>query len=293
MERLGGKMPNPFQLDGPSFLLFYFTVVLLSHLLIYIIRLSIAGGEIPKVSMQDPYLIAYLSKGKEGVIQLAVLKLVNEKKLTVTDGNRLICSDNSSSKEPIEKTILNFFRDENTTKNLLKSKLFDPLLKSYHTKLTSLGLLPTDLQIQLVGNTKLFLALALFALSAFRIYFSILSGHYNLLFLVILTFLGIITILVFHDKTKSLKGKTFLNHLKSTLQTSRSISHSGNNLSYLLAAASGFIILGELGAQNNVLFPHSNSSNSSGTSGSSCSSSSCSSGDSSCGGGCGGCGGGD
>ena len=288
-------MPNPFQLDGPSFLVFYLILIVTAHLLVYIIRQSMAGGSMPKVNMQDPYLIAYLSKGKEGVIQLAILKLVDEKKLLITDENRLINKDNVSSNNAIEATVLDFCQEGNTTKSLFNGNLFDPLVKQYHTHLTSLGLLPTEAQIQLVGNTKLVLALGLFGLAALRVYFSILNGHYNLMLLVVLSFFGIITIQVFHDKTKSLKGKAFLGKLQSSLQSSRSVSNSGSNLSYLLAAASGLVILGELSGQNEILFPHSHSSSSSGTSGTSCSSSdsSCSSGSSSCGSGCGGCGGGD
>ena len=76
---------NPFDLTGPSFLVFYWTLSVLCLLLIYWLRLRSDVTGAPKQMSRDACVLAYLRGGYPEVVRVALLTLVDEGVVVVRD----------------------------------------------------------------------------------------------------------------------------------------------------------------------------------------------------------------
>ena len=76
---------NPFDLPGPQFLLFFWMFAVVVLVLAGLVRRRVEEGEVPKLAVVDPYVVACLRGGQEEAIKLAVLSLC-ERGLLTEDG---------------------------------------------------------------------------------------------------------------------------------------------------------------------------------------------------------------
>lgn len=63
-------MPNPFDLPGPDFLVFYAFLGVLTIGLLWFARRASEGADAPRIDYSDPYLLAYLRGGQSEVIRV-------------------------------------------------------------------------------------------------------------------------------------------------------------------------------------------------------------------------------
>lgn len=80
---------NPLDFDGPTFLAFYAAVAgaaVVAGLVLRYVSKGDDGSESKSVEVVDPYEAAYLSGGKDGVVQAALTALARRGNLAVTDG---------------------------------------------------------------------------------------------------------------------------------------------------------------------------------------------------------------
>ena len=296
----------PFNLPGPEFLLFYLVFGALVLLAMVLLRRSAEMDQSRKVSLSDPCLIACLRGGKNEVLRLATVSLIDRGLLKVTDSQLSAASPTAAKgvRLELEREILSYFDSTKDASSIFSEWRFESALRSYEEELARLGLLP-DANLKTARWRRLGWALALLGGVAFiKIVAALSEGRTNIQFLIVLTAAFGFAAYAISRPRLTAKGKALLDDLRVLFgnlkdrASSLRPSSSPNELA-LLAAVFG------VGAIPAAAFPYARklypkAAKSGGDSfisscGSSCGSSSGSScgsscGGGGCGGGCGGCG---
>lgn len=290
---------NPFDLRGPQFLLFYLLLagMLLAAVSILRRRLEARWATGPMPVLHDPYAIAYLRGGKNELLRVAVISLV-DRGLLYASGNNLATTQAGREvqvRKRIEEDLLRRCLVVHTPGELFRSDALDAGVLEYEHVLAQHKLV-ADFEIRRARTWLTNGAIAiLLAVSLAKIAVALSRGRTNIAILVLLTLLAIGFARQIGFPRQTVRGKQFLAELQNLFQSLRlrasQIRPGGANADLALAAAVfGIDVLSQRDfAWTRVLHPPQGSAGSSSCgSGSSCGSS-CGGGG--CGGGCGGCGG--
>jgi len=293
---------NPFDLLGPQFLLFYLILGGGVILMLGLLRRARESSDTLKVNLTDPYLIAYLRGGKNEVLRLGTVSLI-DRGLLVVKGSRLRSDWQQATDiitNPIEKALLQKFLSEDEATSIYKDSALEAACQPYLATLTRQGLLP-DEATRTTRMTRFIIGGAILFFVAFtKIMIALARGRHNILFLVFLTLLAIVVAYKVSNPFRTLKGSEQLADLRtlfgSLKDRASGISPGGATGELaLLAAVFGMAALPtSVFPHAKALYPKATSSGSSswgsscGSSCGSCCGSSCGGGG--CGGGCGGCG---
>jgi uncharacterized protein (TIGR04222 family) len=285
---------NPFDLSGPSFLVFYICVALIVVIALKLVIDGAEGGAPPALPLSDPYQIAWLRGGTPEAARIAVLSLTDRGLLAVS-GDNLVNSSHAQPvvREPIESAILARCRPFGTAATAV---LGDPGVERacapYRARLERLQLMP-DAAMRAQRYRGFTIASAiLFGIALAKIVIAFGRNRYNVGFLLILTAiaLGLVWLLVHRPRThlgnRMLKDlKRLFRALRQRAATIRAGAMTSDAI--LLAAVFGISALPATGFAD-FLRVYKKAASSGGGCGSSCGSG-CGGGG---GGGCGGCGGG-
>jgi uncharacterized protein (TIGR04222 family) len=285
---------NPFDLSGPSFLVFYICVALIVVIALKLVIDGAEGGAPPALPLSDPYQIAWLRGGTPEAARIAVLSLTDRGLLAVS-GDNLVNSSHAQPvvREPIESAILARCRPFGTAATAV---LGDPGVERacapYRARLERLQLMP-DAAMRAQRYRGFTIASAiLFGIALGKIVIAFGRNRYNVGFLLILTAiaLGLVWLLVRRRRThlgnRMLKDlQRLFRALRQRAATIRAGAMTSDAM--LLAAVFGISALPATGFAD-FLRVYKKAASSGGGCGSSCGSG-CGGGG---GGGCGGCGGG-
>lgn len=300
---------NPFDLRGPEFLLFYF---ILSPIVIGILALARQAAEsssAPKMDLADPYLIAYLRDGKNEVLRIAIISLV-DRRLLVANGPEIKRAETAtpdSVRKPLDRAILEKFTNRGEAASVFEDSSLGLIANQYSQPLKAFRILPDD-SVTRARRIRFLVALFfLIGVGAIKIIIALERGRTNILFLIVLIIASVVIAQKVAFPRLTALGANVLKDIQNLYGGLRSraalIRPGGASIeAAMLAAVFGISALSSSSfAFTKDLFrrAHSSSSawhgSSSGSCGSSCGSSGGSSGGSSCGGGgcgggCGGCG---
>jgi uncharacterized protein (TIGR04222 family) len=285
---------NPFDLSGPSFLVFYICVALIVVIALKLVIDGAEGGAPPALPLSDPYQIAWLRGGTPEAARIAVLSLTDRGLLAVS-GDNLVNSSHAQPvvREPIESAILARCRPFGTAATaVLGEPTVERACASYRARLERLQLMP-DAAMRAQRHRAFTIASAiLFGIALAKIVIAFGRNRYNVGFLLILTAiaLGLVWLLVHRPRThlgnRMLKDlKRLFRALRQRAATIRAGAMTSDAM--LLAAVFGISALPATGFAD-FLRVYKKAASSGGGCGSSCGSG-CGGGG---GGGCGGCGGG-
>ena len=293
-------MPNPFDLRGPEFLAFYFTLGVVVTAVVAVLRWRSESTVVATGPLVDYLKIAYLRAGADEALRVAILALIDRGLMTMVGDDRV-----QAALPTMPAGLLR------TEQRLLEScKAVTPahqLVSDHSLRMTArtdceghlvrAGLLP-DANIKAARMTLLFAGVSLLTVVAIiKILVALSRGRTNILFLVIACAVFVYLMYRVANPFRTWAGdailadqRTLFSALKARA-ASMTIPTGGNDLA-LLAAVFGTASLQARGSFSRKLFhdPRQSSSGWSGgcgAGGSSCGSS-CGGG---CGGGCGGCGG--
>lgn len=207
---------NPFDLSGPSFLVFYIGVALVVIIGLKLVIDEAEGGAPRALPLNDPYQIAWLRGGTPEAARIAVLSLIDRGLLAVSGDNLVnLGSAQSSVREPIERAILARCAQSGTP---AAAFLDDPAVEgacaSYRVRLERLQLMP-DAAMRARRNRWLAIAIAiLLGVALGKIVIAFGRGRYNVMFLIALTAIGlwVVWLLVRHPRTRL--GNRMLKDLK-------------------------------------------------------------------------------
>lgn len=297
-------------MPGPEFLALYGAILFGGLLVSWIlVRSSSQGGLDPHVPHDpDPYELAYVQSGENGLSELALLELIQTGRLvadsTAVNERRPKLKPSqgtfrSSLPGPIERMAA-LFAGGREVKNVARSKEYraevEALAQPFRQRLDGGGLIAAKSAKKGAG----WIGLAVLALGVAKLVTALMNGHYNVIFLILMLVAGLIAFLVIARLRLTWKGLGYLKKLRQ--------AYSGDALAYpdaesaadpasrraLLTVAAlygaAFLMQTPGAAYAEMIGANRPNYHSGGGCGSSCSSSSgCGGGG--CGGGCGGCGG--
>ena len=287
---------NPFDWAGPQFLGFYaiFAATVLAFLWA---RTQGAAETRATLSFMtgDPYRIAFMRKGEEETLQIAIFNLVDRGLLELRNG--LLTAPREAAadlvRRPLDRAILSTCREGTTPSGLVADPVLRRMAGQYRRELAANGLVASEDDRR--GRQWLFVASAglLAGVSVVKIVVALARGRHNIAFLVILTIVACVVALAVCNRSMSRAGREMLSNLKGLtkrlMMRADTLRPGGaTNEALLLASVYGLWALpSAIFPMVALLFPRPTSSDSSGGDGSS----SDGGGGGGCGGGCGGCGG--
>jgi uncharacterized protein (TIGR04222 family) len=280
---------NPFDLSGPSFLVFYIGVAVVVVIAVQLTIDLAEGAALPALPLGDPYHIAWLRGGTPEAARIAVLSLTDRGLLAVS-GNSLwnTAPVQALVLEPIESAILARCAQSGTAATAF---LDDPAVERacapYQARLERMQLTP---DARMRARRYMWFALVaavLLGIALIKIAIAFGRARYNVGFLIILTGIALWAVWYLAHRRRTRLGNRMLKDLHRLLSALRQRAASirpGEMTSdtMLLAAVFGLSALPATGFAD-LLRVYKKSASSGGGCGSSCGSG--------CGGGGGGCGG--
>jgi uncharacterized protein (TIGR04222 family) len=289
-------MPNPFDLPGPQFLIFYVVLGVFTILILWLAPQVSEAADAPRIDYSDPYLLAYLRGGGPEVIRVATVSLIDRGLLQMTDDQLVDVNQSAINivRRPIEKALLQHFRFRAKASSAFTSPAILSTCEEYRDALQRLGLIP-DESILRARLWRLCVAVILLSgVAALKILIALQRGRTNIFFLVLLAVFFVFIAIRVHNPLRTRRGDALLADLRnlfSSLKARAAMLRPGGET----ADAALLMAIFGLGALPAVSFPYAKQfqPKSSASSTSSCGSACGSSCGSSCGGGggCGGCGG--
>jgi uncharacterized protein (TIGR04222 family) len=291
---------NPFDWRGPEFLFFY---LIYSTVVIVILAWLLKQAETfraPKLDLGDPYLIAHLRGGKNEVLRVAVISLI-DRGLLIASGENLSLGKNASPdmvRTPLDQSILQTFTYSAAASTVFQDAKLGLHADRYGETLKALRLLP-DAELTAARWLRFLVGvLLLVGVGGVKVLIALSRGRTNISFLMILMAIAIVVARYVSFPRLTAIGEDVLKDIQNLYGGLRNraavISMGGATIeAVMLAAVFGISALSSTTfAFTKDLFPRAQQS--SGASSSSCGSSCGSSGGSSCGSSCGGggCGGG-
>jgi uncharacterized protein (TIGR04222 family) len=316
---------NPFDLTGPPFLVFYWTLSVIAALFVYWRRLQTDVAGAPATMVADPYALTYLRAGYPEVMRVALLALAQEGILAVNGINFTLASKNAPAprglkirRPAVEQALIAHLTSQPATIDLIViAGVGHEACESYRLALEELGYLRRKSAVTALSTTSFFIALLLAAVAFIKIMVAHSRGRANVGFLIVSAFVafGFVRALGNRPGVLTTRGKQALEAAVALLAGARrrleqaSAALGAEELAWL-AAAFGFSIFNftpanfafwpalayQAGARdragNLVSTPSSSTWSSCSTTAASCGGgSSCGGGGGCGGGGCGGCGG--
>lgn len=305
---------NPFDFTGPAFLGFY-VLVLVPVVLggAWLLRRWGEQGPIPELDLSNPYLLAYLRGGKQEVVELVVVSLV-DRGLILSERGTLAVRDDQvalSVRSPLERSALIRLRQVQPASpaKLVRDPFLDASCEALAHELRERGLLA---EARLSGRRRLIYWLSVLVLGGVavtKIVIALQRGRSNVFFLVGAAIIACLFARYWSNPRLTALGQRMLSDMRELFAGLRAradtIAPGGGTAELaLLVGVFGVSVLPErVFPHKPLLFPAPVSTSSADSGGSSSSSdSTCSSGSSNCssssscgsscggGGGCGGCG---
>lgn len=292
---------NPFDLRGPPFLAFYLALSVIGIIVLYLVQRAVIFGEQRRASadarkhLRDPYLVAFLRAGARGVIHTMVFSL-HQRKLLTDAGENLVATGSRDSLKavthPLELALLMFLSKAQTMAQIIEDARIKAAIERYAEPLRESGLLADDEELARRRPAFFVVAGVLAGLSLIKVVVAIQRGHFNIIFLALLTIFALASCYAVFRSSKTNAGRQALSDQQSLfarlkLRVSRMAAQGATNEAVLVAATFGLDALPKAEYPMAAILHHQSKKGSS-----SCSSgcgSSCGGGG--CGGGCGGCGG--
>ena len=291
-------MVSPFDLRGPEFLVFYLVLGGWVLLGLYLARRWGQATDPPQVNLTDPYLIAFLRGGKNEVLRVATVSLIDRGLLEVS-GTQVTSVRGQSAAElriPIEKRLFARFETPAEAASVFKLDVFDHEMYRYESELARLDFIPGE-QAKRAQNARLVIAIAvLWGVAIVKVLVAMARGRSNIAYLILLAVVFGLAASRLARPRLTRRGTAMLSSLRTLfdgLKDRASLLRSGETADEVLLLAAVFGI----DAIPAAVFPHAytlfpRASSSATTFGGSSCGTACGGGcgGGGCGGGCGGCG---
>jgi len=183
-------LPNPFDLRGQEFLIFYIILGTVVNLLLRYLILWKERQEAPTHwDATDPYKIAYLRAGINEALRTALFSLIDRGLLKAADVKiQAESKAKDLAKRDIEKAIVKFFEKPKEVQYLFSDTTASGVGEVYKQQLSSEGLIANSKVLNSRKPMVFTALLFLIGISAAKIVIAIMRARYNILFLIILTF---------------------------------------------------------------------------------------------------------
>lgn len=294
---------NPFDFTGPEFLLFYLFFGIAVLFVASRMRRARESGMLPQLPLNDPYLIAFLGGGREGVVRAGLVSLIDQDVLTVS-ADRMVgrgpkWSENAAH-NAIEKDLLRYANSPKNLHEMFQEPTLAYSTARYEETLKASRLLPSAEDIAMRRRRIATVVLVLGGVSLIKIMVALNRGHRNIGFLILMTIVFVLLAIKQGTPRRTQIGDDFLAGVRGVFSDikNRAPSMRPGSVTTELLWLTAVFGLGSLPTDNFPFvkyFRPANNVTGGSTCGSGCGSSGgdggggCGGGG--CGGGCGGCGG--
>lgn len=317
---------NPFDLPGPLFLAFYAAVILATLIVLAYWRTARERSQAGPVQLTDPYLIALLRGGRNEMVRVVAVSLL-DRGLLEAAGSSVKTSDlgvKTRVRREVERKLLEHCLVPRPASSLEQGSGLDAELARQEAKLQRMGLLPDE--GMRAARQWLFMmgAGVLVGVAATKIAIALSRGRTNIGFLIVLAAMGLALTHRALFPRMTAQGERKLDELRNLFEAlslrTAELKPGGatSELAMFAAVFGGSLLPRGVFPWTGTLFPRPAATGSSSSSSNSCSISACSSGSSmsdssssssgssgsgdssscgsscggggGCGGGCGGCG---
>jgi len=240
---------NPLDLRGPDFLVFYLVFMVATTLVVWAYRWHMESGSpgeevaAGKEIAEDPYQVAYLRGGRDEVIRVAVISLI-ERGLLQAEAEKLVVTDPDAAdkvRRNLDKAILMMAASDGRAQSLYSHDLVLREADLIAEPLRKLRLL-SDERIKTVRIVAMVAAVGLLWLVAgAKIAVALSRGRTNILFLIILAVVAPVAVgLVTLPRVTALGRKTcnYLQTMFARLRDRREtfqLTHTTSELTFLAA----------------------------------------------------------
>src|SRR5262245_12537943 len=187
---------NPFDLNGPQFLLFYGALGLVSYVFLRVyVTLRERQHPIPNLKMSDPFLIAFLRGSKNETIRIASMSLIDRGLLEIISGSWFSTptlataqpSNINLGKSRIERALLRLFIARQEAGAAFTNEDCKRACDSYRNELGEYRLVRTaEIVVERLVPVGV-IAVLLLGVSGIKIAVALDRGRFNIEFLIALT----------------------------------------------------------------------------------------------------------
>ncbi len=233
---------NPFDLTGPQFLVFYSLVgvMLVGGLALYRYMTGSAGAG--EVALSDPYAIACLRGGKQEMLQLATLVLI-EKGLLSVNGERIVREKDwpgEKTTNPLEATLLREFGRSSLPKNVYTSQPVEAQCRQVSQSLAAQGAWISDEDEHRIFVYRWLVIAALLAVAGAKLGLAIARGRSNVWFLILEAAVFAAGAYFVYRHRRTSRGSRYLRDLRTLVERSRASGEDpGKNELLMLGAVLG------------------------------------------------------
>jgi uncharacterized protein (TIGR04222 family) len=213
---------NPFDLRGPEFLAFYAVLAVLALIILWLWRRRIESGDAGDEAAlatriaKDPYQAAFLRGGRDEVIRIAVVSLVERGLLKADGGNLHTTAKDAADKarRPLDRAILTRFIKPGEAKVLYSDQAVLGEAEVIGEPLKDRGLL-ADGQVTFARVVAAILCIGLlWGVAGAKIAIALSRGHHNILLLVFMAFAAAIVAVLLTGGRRTVLGNKTLAHLQ-------------------------------------------------------------------------------
>lgn len=285
---------NPFDYRGPQFLVFYFSLAVVTIVVFWIVRRRREAGEAGYGGspLTDPYLIATLRGGRNELLRVVTVSLI-DRGLMIAGRNEVqttVAGRESSPRKRVERDLLEFCVPRREPQTIFENEKFDVAVADYEARLARMRLLPDDAQN--ASRDRLFMlgTALLLSVAMTKVIIALLRGRTNIVLLLVLCGFAVLMLAAVIYPRRTAKGDALVRELRNLFQSLklRAPQIPGGGATAELAMLTAVFGMSALPKESfpwvRQLFPRVDVSTSGSFSGGSCGSGG------GCGGGCGGCG---
>lgn len=217
-------------MSGVVFLIFFAIVIIFALIVLALIKSQIDKSDkmnLPPIPANiDPYEIAYLRGGTNEMARSVVFSLMQkgfiEFKIIekTSDINRVNPQQSVSGLPQIEQTALNWIGEKREAKEVFDANYglvtqLENFGLNYHRRLESAQMLTNSGMEKQLSIWKWTASFGIFLLALYKIIAAIVHGHFNFIFTIILSLVGVIVIASFINLPRLTKlGKAYLERLQ-------------------------------------------------------------------------------
>jgi uncharacterized protein (TIGR04222 family) len=213
---------NPFDLRGPEFLVFYAALSTVVFFVVWLFQRFFESGSPgdedawAKSVAKDPYQIACLRGGRDEVIRVAVVSLV-ERGLLAADGDSLHTTAKDAAdkvRRPLDKAIVTVFSKPHTAQFVYSDLIVRDEADTVAVVLQDMGLLPDE---RLASTRNAIAAIAvvlLWVVAGWKIKVALARGHHNIFFLLLMAGLVAIVAILLTKRRRTVFGNRALSYLR-------------------------------------------------------------------------------
>lgn len=182
---------NPFDLSGPSFLVFYWTLSVVSLLVVHWFRVLSDVTGAPSRMTADPCMLAYLRDGYPEVVRVALLGLMQDG-VVVANGRVLSLAPEEarprfqSERTAVERELISYLTTRAATVDqIVEGGVGKDACLGYQLTLEDFGYMPRSADLARARTAAVSVALVLALVALVKIIVAVSRGRSNVIFLLL------------------------------------------------------------------------------------------------------------